>query len=62
MPLWTQEGSIKYKKKLLNPLFCEITLQFSRVQYFSSFSASGLCCTVATKLCITEASESPLEL
>jgi len=49
MPFWTQEDSIKYKKKLLNPLFCEITLQFNGVQYFSSFSASGLCCTLTTK-------------
>jgi hypothetical protein len=37
MPLWTQEDSIKYKKELLKPLFCAVTLQFSRVQYFSSF-------------------------
>jgi hypothetical protein len=61
MPLWAQEESIEYKKKLCNPLFCEITLHFSAVQYFSSFSATGLCCTITTKLCITEANESPLE-
>jgi hypothetical protein len=56
MPLWTLEDSIKYNKKLLKPLFCEITFQFCRVQYFTSFTASGLCCTVTTKLCITDAS------